>query len=269
MTRQNFYQISLRFVLTVAFAAPVWPSVTTAAAGQSRADMASIACNFSLRLKEGTGESPSVNSLDSSTDCDSYHIYLSHHPTDRTQSTFRVSEPGAPGSMTYHVADMPFDEVVLLFTPRKEPTRVLARRQADRIGFIVGRTSFEQPPPRALLPRSSSRRESSATQVPGRIGTSPALLNELIGSWRTQGAILELRANGTFSKVSNSSYGTFGGVIGVDDNGNFEQRGGQIYFRGTMRERTCAFSLTTQNELVVCDVRYRREDKYSGVELLK
>src|SRR5215510_176050 len=121
MKRQKFYQISLRVALTAAFAAPVWPSVTTATAGQSVADKASIACNFFFRLKGGTGSSPSVNSLDSSTDCDSYHIYLSNHPTDRSESTFRILETGAAGSMTYHVADMPFDEVVLLLTPMKEP----------------------------------------------------------------------------------------------------------------------------------------------------
>jgi hypothetical protein len=160
MLRQIHARFLLPVVLTLVCATLGWPSVDHAAAGQSPADVGSIACNFFFRLKGGPGNTPSVNSLDSSTDCDSYHIYLSNHPTDRSQSTVRISETGISGFMTYHVTDMPLDVVVLLLTPSKQPTRVLARRQADRINFIVGRKPFQEPPPTALLPRSSSRGET-------------------------------------------------------------------------------------------------------------
>jgi hypothetical protein len=151
---------------------------------------------------------------------------------------------------------MPLDVVVLLLTPGKQPTRVLASRQADRITFIVGRMPFEQPPPSSLLPRASTRSEAS---LPPRQLASSGTANALLGSWRTVGVILELRADGTFSRVSNSGFGQFGGVVGVDDNGKFEVRGDQVVFRGTIRERTCTYSFTPQNELVLCDTRYHRE----------
>jgi hypothetical protein len=259
MLQKNFYQRSLPVVLTVVLTNVVGLSSTFAAAGQSSDDVASMACNFFFRLKGEASLAPSVTSLDASTDCDSYHIYLHNHPTDRSQSTFWISETGTSGSMTYHVADMPLDVVVLLLTPGKQPTRVLARRQSDRLNFIVGRKPFEQPPPTALLPRSSSRAEGAPPRVPHSTGASPARATALLGSWRTQGAILELHADGTFAKVSNSAWGVFGGVGGVDDNGTFEVRDNQIVFRGMIRERTCAYSLTPQNELMLCDVRYHRE----------
>jgi hypothetical protein len=157
--------------------------------------------------------------------------------------------------MTYHVADMPLNVVVVLVTPREELTRVLAQRQMDRILFIVGRMPFEEPPRTALHPRSSSR-VATAPQAPPSNATGAA--NALIGSWRTVGADLELRTNGTFSRVSHSGRGQYGGVIALDDEGRFDVQGDRIVFHGLARERTCAYSFSPQNELLLCGVAYHR-----------
>src|SRR5688572_25041542 len=133
-------QFSILLVMAAVMSALLGAFPASADAAQSPDDLSSIACNFFFRLKGGTGASPldfSVNTLDSSTDCDSYHIYLSNHPTDRSQSTVRISETAATGFMTYHLADMPLNVVVLLLTPERSPTRVLARRETDRITFVV------------------------------------------------------------------------------------------------------------------------------------
>src|SRR5262249_11485876 len=138
-------------------------------------------------------------------------------------------------------------------------TRVLARRGTDRIQFIVGRRQFEQPPPKALLPRSSSRAEGVLQSgAPSHTNASAAGTNALLGSWRTAGATLALRADGTFARVSNSGFGQCGGVIGVDDNGRFDVQADRILFHGSLRDRTCTYSFNAQNELVLCDVPYHR-----------
>jgi hypothetical protein len=45
----------------------------------------------------------------------------------------------------------------------------------------------------------------------------------------------------------------------VDDNGTFEVQANEIVFHGMLRKRTCAYSLTSRDDLVLCDLKYRRE----------
>jgi hypothetical protein len=264
MIRKILRRLTTQAVLGSLISLSVGSSAANGTPGQSDAmgpGGTPLACNFAFRLKGGSDSRPGVDSLDASTDCDTYHIYLANHPTDRARSTFTISETGSTGSWTYHLADMPLDEVVLLLKPGRQSTRVLARRGNERINFIVGRTPFTGPQPGALSPRYSSGGPAAvASQASSPAGTPPAASkNALVGSWRAVGVILELRADGTFSRVSHSSFGSFGGVIGLDDNGSFEVRGDQIAFHGTIREQTCAFSLTSRNELVLCDSNYHRE----------
>jgi hypothetical protein len=123
----------------------------------------------------------------------------------------------------------------------------------------VSRNPFQQPPRDSLLPRTSTVERpigSQSLRLPSGAADPAAAL---IGKWATAGAYLEIRDDGTFSRVSHSARGTAGGVIGVDDNGKYEVSGDRIIFHGMLRERTCLFSITAQNELMICDVAYRRE----------
>src|SRR5262245_53038891 len=161
MFRQIGY-VSMPVMLVALIATCLGPFLAGADAGQSSRDIASIACNEALHIKGGGGGSPVVGSLDVSTDCDSYHLYLHNHPTDRSQSTLEISERGTNGSMTYYLADMRPNVVELLLTPERRPTRVLARLRVndpklpDAVNVIVSRKPFEEPPPDAIVPRSSS-----------------------------------------------------------------------------------------------------------------
>ncbi len=105
-----------------------------------------LACNFNLRLQGG--EDPTGIS----TTCDTYGFNLFKHPFSVERSTFAVSEDARSKPMTYHVADMPLNAPVLLLKADKTATRVIARRRADRIDFLVGRVPFKGPPPNSLLP---------------------------------------------------------------------------------------------------------------------
>jgi hypothetical protein len=232
------------------------PGLSQSLSQEKGPDGTPLACNFHFSLRGTPDSRPGVASLDASTDCDSYHIYLKNHPRDRIQSTFSIAEAGSTGPRTYHLSDMPLDEVLLLLEPNGQPTRVLARRGIDRINFIVGRLPFRATPPRALAPRSPGRHQEDAA----RAGTAPPSVKALLGEWRTQGVILMLRPDGTFSKVSNSSYGGFGGIIGVDDGGTYEVRGNEIVFRGVMpTPRTCSFVLTGWDQLSLCGQSYRKQ----------
>ena len=105
-----------------------------------------LACNFNLRL-QGDADPTGV-----STTCDPYSFNLFRHPFAADRSTFEISGGGLSKPLTYHVADMPLDEPVLLLESDKKPTRIIARRRVDRVDFIVGRIPFKAPPPKALLP---------------------------------------------------------------------------------------------------------------------
>ena len=123
--------------------------LATTSVGQSDEkgpDGTPLACNFNLRLAGGTD--PTGNS----STCDTYHFNLFRHPFKAEQSTFQISGKGLSDPFTYHLADMPLNEPVLLLEPNKAPTRIIARRRADRIDFVVGRVPFKAPPPKALLP---------------------------------------------------------------------------------------------------------------------
>ena len=195
-------------------------SAANATPAQSNAkgpDGTPLACNFALRLNGSPDPRSGVDSMDASTDCDGYHIYLVNHPTDRGRSIFSISETGSPAPLMYHLADMPLDEVLLLLEPSRQPTRILGRRRSDRIDFIVGRVPFTGPPPRALLPRTPSRGPAAGAAQrsgPSNGAATAAPLNAPVGSWRAQGVILEFRPNRTFARVSNSRFGSFGGVVG-------------------------------------------------------
>jgi hypothetical protein len=105
-----------------------------------------LACNFNLRLQGG--EDPTGIS----TTCDTYGFNLFKHPLSVERSTFAVSEDARSKPLTYHVADMPLNAPVLLLKADETATRVIARRRADRIDFLVGRVPFKGPPPNSLLP---------------------------------------------------------------------------------------------------------------------
>lgn len=91
------------------------------------------------------------------------------------------------------------------------------------------------------------------------LGTShsPGASEALVGTWRSQGVILTLHADGRFDRVSNSSYGSFGGLVGVDDSGTYEVRGQELILNGMMTRR-CEFSLSG-GTLTLCRIAYRRE----------
>jgi hypothetical protein len=97
--------------------------------------------------------------------------------------------------------------------------------------------------------------EPSATKsAPGGTVAPSAL----VGAWRAEGIILELRADRSFARVSNSSFGALGGVLGVDDSGSYEVHGDQIVLHGhgLLRERTCSYSQAVHNNLVCDGVTY-------------
>jgi len=125
-------------------------SVARLSAGQVEEkgpDGTPLACNFNFRLQGGS------DPTGASTDCDSYHISLYKHPYNSVESTFEISQRGSTAKpLTYRVADMPLDEPVLLLDGSRKATRVISRRRADRIDFIVGRAFFAGPPPKSLLP---------------------------------------------------------------------------------------------------------------------
>ena len=164
---------------------------------------------------------------------------------------FTISQRGSE-NVTYYLADMPLEEPVLLLDPSRAATRVIARRRVDRIDFVVGRAPFRAAPPRALLPRTPAP-ASTASGGGSRPSGAPLSSDMAVGSWRTQGMILELRADGRFDKVSNVSFGSFG----FNDSGSYEVRGNQITLRGLIRkEWTCELSATA----LMCDgVAFRKE----------
>lgn len=128
---------------------PVGSSAAKVTPGQSDEkgpDGTPLACNFNFRLQGGS------DPTGASTDCDSYHIILFKHPYNPAQSTFSISRTGSTKPLTYHLADMPQDEPVLLLEPGRQPTRIIARRRTERLDFIVGRVPFTRPPPKSLLP---------------------------------------------------------------------------------------------------------------------
>ena len=265
MIRETLHRLAKPAVLAALICSSAGSSAAEATPAQSDAngpDGTPLACNFFFRLKGGWDSRPGVASLDASTDCDSYHIYLANHPTDRARSTFSISETAWAGSLTYHLSDMPMDEVVLLLEPSRQPTRVLARRGSDRINFIVGRVPFTAPPARSLLPRSQSQSTAvaRARSSVSSGGSAPAAPRSApVGTWRAQGVILELHPDGTFARVSNPVFGGFGGVVGMDDSGSYEVHGNQIVLRGMVRERTCSYSQAGQNRLVCNGVAYHKE----------
>jgi len=193
-----------------------------------------LACNFHFRLEVVRGIQVGTDPTAVSTDCDNYHIYLAKNPSDPSTGVFTISQLGSE-KLTYHLTDMPLDEPVLLLDPSRTATRVIARRRVDRIDFTVGRAPFSSPPPKALLPRTPAPR-SAADTGGSRSAGAPLPASLAVGSWRTQGMILEVRADGRFEKVSNFSLGSFA----FNDSGSYEVRGNQITFRGVFRkEWTC------------------------------
>lgn len=80
----------------------------------------------------------------------------------------------------------------------------------------------------------------------------------LTGTWRSPGVILTLNADGSFSRTSNSAYGSFGGVVGLDDAGTYEVRDGVLVLEGAMRTRECEYSLQG-SQMTLCGIPYSRE----------
>ena len=264
MIRKILRCFATRLVLTLVICPSGLFSTRLATAGQSDTSGPGgtpLACNFNFRLQVGSTLQVGSDPMAASTDCDSYHFYLAKNAYDPAQGTFTVSQRGSTDRMMYHLADMPLNEPVLLLEPNRQPTRVIARRRADRIDFIVGRAAFTGPPPYSLLPRTPSQGSSpTGSQLPVPAGaTGTAQRNMLIGSWSAEGVILKLNGDGTFTRVSHSSHGRFGGVIGVDDNGSYVVRGAEIVLNGHLRQRTCSYSQGGQTSLVCDGVTYRKE----------
>lgn len=133
--------------VTVLVVICLWGAPETGA-GQSddkAPDGTPLACNFHLRLK---GDDPTGTS----TTCGAYQFILFAHPFNLNQSTFQISGNDLSKALTYHLADMPLDEPVVLLQPDKTPMRIVSMRRADRINFLVGRVPFKAHPPKALLP---------------------------------------------------------------------------------------------------------------------
>ncbi len=264
MIRAMLRCFTTRVVLTAAMSLSGLVSAGLAAAAQSvlkGPDGTLLACNFNFRLQVESTLQVGSDPMAVSTDCDSYHIYLAKNRSDPAQATFTIAQTGATDRLTYHVADMPLNVPVLLLDPGRQPTRVIARRGADRIDFTVGRTPFTGPPPQTLLPRTPAA-GSAATRAPvsgSQTSAAPGATvapGALVGSWRTQGLILIFRANGTFQRVSNSSYGSFGGIL--DDGGTYTVQGDQLSIEGNMVKRSCPFAVGP-NTLTFCGTTYSRE----------
>lgn len=207
-----------------------------------------LACNFNFRL---LGTEPA------STDCGRYHIYLDRHAAGPLLSTFFIDEEGTLERMTYRLVDMPVDEHLLLLDGHQAASRIVSRRRADRIDFTVGVATFKAPPPRALRPYTTVAAERHVSPVAPAVTSGPPAAGRIVGSWVTQGSILILRADGTFSRVSQTAPGAFGGIVGVDDAGTYETQGAQVSLKGNFRTRTCSF---TAGQVLDCEgTVYRRE----------
>lgn len=210
-----------------------------------------LACNFNFALQ-------SVGSGDASTDCDGHYIALARNAYVVVSGTITVRPPGAVHEMTYRLGDMPLNEPVLLLDGARQPTRVIARRRGDRVDFVVGQTAFRAPPPRLLLPRTVSASRNDATPTSSdAVATRRPSGGGLIGTWRAQGVLLTLRADGSFSRVSHSSPGVFGAGV-MDDHGSYEVHGGEVVLHGGMYKRTCGYD--GRSASLVCNgVSYRLE----------
>jgi hypothetical protein len=267
MIRAILRWFTTRVVLTAAISLSGLVFAGLAAAAQSALkgpDGTLLACNFNFRLQVESTLQVGSDPMAASTNCDSYHIYLAKNRSDPAQATFTISQTGSTDRLTYHLADMPLNVPVLLLEPGRQPTRVIARRGADRIDFTVGRTPFTGPPPQTLLPRTPAA-GSAATRAPGSgsqaSATRPApgttvAPSALVGSWQTQGLILIFRADGTFQRVSHSSVGSFGGVL--DDGGTYTVQGDQLSIDGNILKRACTFAVGP-NTLTFCGTTYSRE----------
>jgi hypothetical protein len=252
MTRHTFRRL-VPVAAFALFSLPARASASPAEPGwrQERGpDGTALACNFNFPLQE-------VGSGDASTDCDGHYIALGRNSYAVANSTITVRPPGSFHAMNYRLGDLPLGEPVLLLHGTRQPTRVIARRRGDRVDFVVGQTAFKAPPPHSLLPRAVSASRNDATPTPTHaVAARRASGGELTGTWRAQGVLLTLRADGSFSRVSHSSYGVFGAGV-MDDHGSYELHGNEVVLSG-MRKRTCVYD--GRNAALVCSgVSYRME----------
>jgi hypothetical protein len=226
--------ITLVFVLAAAAAA----SAARPAQSVDRApDGTPLACNFHFRLEVSRDLQVSTDPAVVSTDCDTYHFYLQKNATDSSKGVFSITPTGSP-RFTYYMSDMPLNEPVLLLDPSRAATRIVAQRRFDRIDFVVGRAQFSGVPPKSLLPRTPPA-PYAANSGTSASASTPVSKDLLVGSWRTQGMIVQIRSDGRFDKISNVSLGTFG----FNDSGTYEIYGSQIIFRGTLRrEWICEYA---------------------------
>jgi hypothetical protein len=142
-------------------------------------------------------------------------------------------------------------EHLLLFT-----TQLAARRVLFLLFTIpTDELARYQPTIASVL---ASIQIAGETAPPTSRPSGPARTDTLVGSWRTVGLILILRANGIFERVSNSSYGSFGGIVGLDDGGSYSVSGEEIALHGMVIKRTCKYSLRGDT-LTLCGVNYTRE----------